>query len=328
MQKLLSILLAVFLLVVCVPEVGAFWVWTPESGKWLNPKYVVKDTPEEQFKWALELYDSGDYERTIKEFEQLIDNFPLSKLCAESRYYIGLAYEAMGKHYYAFLAYQQIIDDYPQSERIDEIIEREYKIANLFYRGEKASILGKSIPLVSSKDKALEVFQKIIENSPYGKYGDLSQYRIAIYYKDTARYNEAIKEFYKIIDNYPKSELVDDARYEIALCRGKQAAACDYKEEIIDKAIEEFENFLKDYPQSNITDDAKDKLFALKEKKAEGIFSIAKFYELQGAIDSALIYYQEIKVFFPDTSWVSKASERISNIKKGQEKRSPELVEE
>ena len=327
MQRLLSIFLTVFLLVVYAPEVRAFWIWTPESGKWLDPKNATRDTVEEQFEWALEFYDSGDYERAITEFEHVIKDFPLSDLAAESQYYIGLSYEAVKKYYYAYLAYQKVIDRHPRSKRVEEIIGREYKVANLFYQEEKAKILGKPILLVSSKDKALEIFQKIIENAPYGEYGDLSQYRIGIYYKDTAGYPKAIEEFNKLIDNYPKSELVDDARYEIAVCCGKQAVACDYKEEATDKAIKEFEDFLNDYPETNMADKAKAKLLLLKEKKAEGIFQIARFYEIQGTLDGALMYYQEIRDSFPATSWAPKAVKKILSIEKEQRKRSPEPVE-
>jgi outer membrane assembly lipoprotein YfiO len=320
MQKLLFIFLAVFLLLTYVPEVRAFWIWNPESGKWLNPKYVVKDTPQEQFEWALGFYNSQDYEQAIKEFEQLIDNFPFSDLTAEAQYYVGLAYEATGKHYYAYLAYQKVIDEYPHSKRIEEIIEREYKIADFFYEQEKAKILGKAIPLVSTKDKSLEIFQKILENAPYGEYGDSSQYRVAIYYKDNGRYPEAITEFNKLIDDYPRSELVDDARYEIGVCRDKEAVQCDYKQGAIDKAIREFEGFLRDYPQSDMADKAREKLSELKEKKAGKIFSIARFYEQQDSLDSALIYYEEIRDSFAGTSWAPKALERIIVIEKEQEK--------
>ena len=32
---------------------SAFWVWTPETNKWVNPKFAVKDTPREQLEYAL-----------------------------------------------------------------------------------------------------------------------------------------------------------------------------------------------------------------------------------------------------------------------------------
>jgi len=31
----------------------AFWVWTPETNKWVNPKYSVKGTPQEQLEVGL-----------------------------------------------------------------------------------------------------------------------------------------------------------------------------------------------------------------------------------------------------------------------------------
>ena len=34
----------------------AFWMWTPETNKWINPKYAVKDTPQEQLQVGTDLY--------------------------------------------------------------------------------------------------------------------------------------------------------------------------------------------------------------------------------------------------------------------------------
>jgi len=49
-----------------------YWVWTPESGKWENPKYAAKDTPEEQFKYAMSFYKTGNLSLSLKEFKKLI----------------------------------------------------------------------------------------------------------------------------------------------------------------------------------------------------------------------------------------------------------------
>ena len=55
-----------------------YWVWTPKTGKWVNPKYAVKDTPKEQMEWAMWFYESGEYKRAISELEKLIENYPNS----------------------------------------------------------------------------------------------------------------------------------------------------------------------------------------------------------------------------------------------------------
>ena len=54
----------------------AFWVWTPETNKWVNPKYSVKDTPSEQLQFALTFYQSKEYKEAIQELRKLIDHYP------------------------------------------------------------------------------------------------------------------------------------------------------------------------------------------------------------------------------------------------------------
>jgi len=294
----------------------AFWVWTPETGKFVNPKYAAKETAEEQFQWALEFYEGKDYSRAIKEWEKLIKHFPLSELASEARYHIGMTYQEMGKHYDAYLAYQKVLDQYPQTKRVNEIIEKEYQIANLFYTAKKAKLLG--ISLHSGKERAIEIFRKVIENAPYGEYADLAQYKVGLYYWESGQYEEAIGEFGKIVDDYPKSKLLDDARFQIALCFFKLYLRTEYDQEALDKAIKELENFIEDFPEElNMVEEAYKLLSQLSEKKAEHAFKIAQFYERQGSIESAVIYYKEVKDKYGDTSWAAKALERIIALEKG-----------
>lgn len=294
----------------------AFWIWTPETGRFVNPKYAAKETAEEQFQWALEFYEEKDYSRAIKEWEKLIKHFPLSELAPEARYHIGLAYQAMGGHYDAYLAYQKVLDQCPQTKRVNEIIEKEYQIANLFYTAKGTELLG--ISLASKKERAVEIFRKVIENAPYGEYADIAQYKIGLYYWESGRYEEAIGEFRKIIDDYPKSELLDDARFQIALCFFKLYLRTEYDQEAIDKAIKELENFIEDFPEElRMVEEAHKILAQLNEKKAEHAFKIAQFYERQGSIESAVIYYKEVRDKYGGTSWAAKALERIIALEKG-----------
>ncbi|GAG71291.1 unnamed protein product [marine sediment metagenome] len=143
--------------------------------------------------------------------------------------------------------------------------------------------------------------------------------KIKFFLNETSVDIKKIDEFNKLIDNYPQSKLIVGARYEIAICLFETAAQRDYKQTDINKAIREFQDFLIDYPEDKLTAEAVKKLSELKQKKAEGIFSIAQFYEKQGDLDSALIYYKEIRDSLGGTSWVIKAVERILVIDKGRE---------
>ena len=111
----------------------AYWVWTPESGKWENPKYAAKDTPEEQLTYSQDAYKQGNFKLALKEFKKLIKYYPLSKEAPTAQYYIGRIMQDTGKYYDAFKALQKVIDLYPYTELVDDVIEREYRIGELFF---------------------------------------------------------------------------------------------------------------------------------------------------------------------------------------------------
>ncbi|MBI4972782.1 MAG: hypothetical protein HZC16_03075, partial [Candidatus Omnitrophica bacterium] len=58
----------IFIFSLCLSPAYSYWVWTPKSGKWVNPKTAVKPTPKEQFNFAKELYDIKKYDDARREF--------------------------------------------------------------------------------------------------------------------------------------------------------------------------------------------------------------------------------------------------------------------
>ncbi|UCB56802.1 MAG: outer membrane protein assembly factor BamD [Candidatus Omnitrophota bacterium] len=297
---------------------SAYWIWTPQTGKFINPKYAVKETPQKQFDWAMTFFEAEDYKKAIAEFEKLIKHYPLSKLAASSQFHLAWAQENTGDYYKAFKSYQLVIDKYPYSERVDEIIERQYRIGNLFYSGQKAKLLG--VPILPAKKQAIEIFSAVVENAPYGKYAPYAQYKLGECYMEIEDYINAALAFKKIIESYPKSPLVDDAKYQIAMCAANSTSGPEYNEEDTDKAIKEFKDFVRRYPDSQMEKEAHQLIDKLEDQKAQNQFNIARFYEKQKNLDSAIIYYEEILDKYPQSEWAVKALERVQIIRKEMEK--------
>lgn len=297
------------------PGAYAFWLWTPQTGKWVNPKYAAKDTPEEQFEFAKGFYEAGEHKKAIDEFNKLIKRYPQSKSAPEAQYYIGRSWENLEEYYRAFLAYQEVIDKYPTSDRVTEIAEYQYRIGNLFYGGTKRKLIG--MALLPAFDKALEIYRKVAENAPYGEYGSLAQYKVGTVLMKMRKFQDARKEFEKFLNEYPESELADDAIYQIALCSFESSLDSDYDQQSTDKALEELEDLMSKHPNAEISDEAREVINKLKEKKAEKAYCIAQFYERQGSMESAEIYYNEVVDDYQETSWAAKALERLQIIKKG-----------
>ena len=290
-----------------------YWIWTPKTGKWVNPKTAVKPNPKEQFELAKSFYDEKKYEDAKREFRKLLRQYPKSFEASESQYYLGLIEEAQGNLYGAYEAYQKVIDKYPFSERIQEIIEREYKIGEAFMAGEKRKAIGITLPV---ENPAIEIFSKVIENSTYGPLAPKAQYKLGLVLKGLMRYYEAEEAFNKVITNYPNSEWVEAAKFQIASCRAAVSRGPDYDQGAAKEAKEKFEDFVKEHPDAVLSREAEKNINQLKEKEAEANFSIARFYEKQRAYEAAKVYYNEIINNYPDSVWAVKALERLQIMEK------------
>lgn len=310
MKKIWIIILLVFLTVPGTAQ--AYWVWSPDLGKWMNPKKAAKDTPEEQFAWAMGFYNDKNWDRAIEEFDKLPVVFPNSKLAAEGVYHAGLSWEEKQDLAKAADSYQKLIDRYPYSDRIKDAVKREFEIANQFASGTKIKVIG--VPVLPGAEKALELYRHIVKNAPFGSYGAEAQFRIGELYKAMAEYEEAQKAYQAVVDEYPQSELVNKARYQIAYCSMLSSKKLTYNEDAAEKAMEEFEEFKKQFPKDQYALEADESIKVLRREKAAADFETASFYEKQKKLASAKVYYQEIVNRYPETPAAERAKERLTRI--------------
>jgi outer membrane protein assembly factor BamD len=296
----------------------AYWIWTPATKKFINPKYAVKDSPKEQYEWAMTFYDSKDYERAAFEFEKLTKHYEYSEYAPKAQYYVGLSYERMGKYYTAFQNYQKAVENFPHIENIDEIIEREYNIANLYAAKDNPKVLGTDI--MTSTDRAVEIYRKVVDNAPFGQLADKALFNMGNALKKADRYDEAVEAFQRIVDDYKESELVSKAQYEAAYCAYRSSLKPAYASEPTEKAIKAFEDFSKETTDKQLTEEADATLRRLKDKAAEKLVMTAEFYERIGQHQSAVVYYKEVLEKYPQGAFAEKAAGKIEELEKKIEK--------
>lgn len=312
MKRRICIFFFLFTFFVLTPAYP-YWIWTPKTRKWVNPKTMVKTTPKEQFEFARSYYNLKNYDQAQREFKKLLKTYPKSYEAAESQYYLGLINEARQDLYAAFQEYQKVIDKYPFSERIPEIIEHQYKIGEAFMSGEKRKGLGITLPV---ENPAIEIFAKVVENSSYGPLAPAAEYKLGLVLKGLLRYYEAEEAFSKVISNYPDSEWAAAAQYQLASCRAAVSRGPAYDQAASEEAKEKFEVFLSQHPEASLSKEAEKNIEQLKNKEAEANYYIACFYEKQKNFSSARIYYQDILENAPDTVWAVKANQRLQALEK------------
>ncbi|MDD5610798.1 MAG: outer membrane protein assembly factor BamD [Candidatus Omnitrophica bacterium] len=305
--------LILFLLITFAPVEKAFsyWIWTPSTGKWVNPKYAPKSTPKEQLEYSLSFYKEKKYSDAERELKSLLKYYPKAAEAAEAQYYLGIVYEAEDKDYEAYQAYQKVVDKYPFSERIQEINEREFKIAEKFMSGEKRKFAGMPLPV---DNPSIEIFSKIVSNSQYGPLAPVAQYKLGLVLMGLARYSEADEAFEKVISNYPTSEWAEAAKYQLAATQAKQSQGPEYDQVSMQEAKNKFEQFVKEHPDASLSKEAEKNISELKNKEAEANYNIAVFYEKQKAYAAAKDYCQLVVDNYSETPWAKQAEAKIKEI--------------
>jgi outer membrane protein assembly factor BamD len=300
-----------FVLILCFASPSfAFWIWTPKDKKWTNPEWSAKNSPQEQYKFAKEILDAGDYKTAYTEFKKLLSHFPESFEAADSQFYMGECLENMGKLYDAYLSYQKVVDKYPFNEKMNEVLERELKIADKIAE-EELKVLGLAIPQYYH---AITIYKKIIDNYPYGEFAPISQYKIGLILKSAGSFDEAKSEFEKVLTNYPESEWAEAARFQIAQTASIASLDPDYDQALTKEAKTRYEEFLVKHPDAEITQDAEAQIQELTDRGAEKDYNTGQFYEKQKSYSSAIIYYKDVIKKYPGSVWAQRSKERIQSL--------------
>jgi outer membrane protein assembly factor BamD len=288
--------------------------WTYEAvggvGKW------KRETAKEQMEVAQVAYDHHDYTLARKAATRLIRTWPLSDYAPNSQYLLGLCYEAKHDDERAFKAYQQVFDKYPRSDKLEDVLQRQYQIGLRFLGGERFKLFG-LIPFFPDMDKTAGMFEKIVASGPYSAVGPSAQLKIGAARERQKNYPEAVTAYERAADRYHDLPVIAaDALYRAGFSYSKQAQTAGYDQGTAGQAIATFTDFITLFPNDQRVNEAKRIISQLKEEQSRGNYMIATFYEGQKRWNGALIYYNEVLVQGPNSRYASVARERIDQIKK------------
>ncbi len=303
-----------FLLALCLfaTPSQAYWVWSPEAGKFVNPEEGMQDTAEEQYEYAMKFYRDKDYDKAEEQLKSVLKKFRGAKIAPEAQYRLGVIYEEKNDYLKAFETYKVVIESYPQSQRAEEVIEREFKIGNVFLSGKKAKIMG--LEILPSLSKAADVFEHIVKNAPYSAYGDQASFRLGLTRKKQGQFDKAVEAFQSVIDNYPKSELIQEARFQLADTAFQRSNYSGRDERALDTAGDYVDRYLARHPESEETEKAAKLRGEIDEKNAEKNFRIGLYYEKTKYVSSAIIYYRDVAKRYPSTQWGQKSQEKLKSL--------------
>ncbi|MFZ1072893.1 MAG: tetratricopeptide repeat protein [Verrucomicrobiia bacterium] len=292
-----------------VPGEGWYYESYGENAKWQRSR--AKD----QMDVAEQAFKTANYTIALRAAHRVVRVWPLSDYAPQAEYLIGRCLEATGRDEAAFDAYQNIIQKYPKSAEYEEVVWRQYEIANRFLHGEWFKLWG-YIPFYTSMDQTAKMFSKIVDNGPYSDVAPHAQLRIGAAQEKGKDYSEAVKSYETAADRYHDQPVIAaDALYREGIAYQKQAATAEYDQSTAGKAIAAYTDFITLFPDDRRVPRLQRAIAGLKAEQVHGNFEIAQFYEKSRKWAGAVVYYNEVLQLDPNSRFAAEARQRIELLK-------------
>ncbi|MFQ5752234.1 MAG: tetratricopeptide repeat protein, partial [bacterium] len=156
----------------------------------------IQEIPEEPVK---------DFRRPLSLYQQIIDEFPHSKLIDDAIYNKGYLLEESGKSATAYQAFKELVDTFPESPYVPDALMR---MAEYYFN-----------PPVNNLEKAIELYKIVLNYQESSKY-DAALYRLGWAYYRLSDYPQAISYFTILADDIDRFEQLDpNANYHFPAVR-------------------------------------------------------------------------------------------------------------
>jgi outer membrane protein assembly factor BamD (BamD/ComL family) len=289
---------------------GEGWIYEPVGGEGKWQRTRAKD----QLIVAQDAFDRMDYSLALRAARRTVRVWPLSDFAPQAQYLVGRCYEERGFSERAFKEYQKLLENYPKAINYDDVLKRQYEIANGFLAGEWFRLWG-YIPFFPSMEKTSGLYQKIVKNGPYSEIAPQAQLKIGEAREKQSNYPEAVKAYERAADRYnDRAQVAAEALFRQSLAYHKQAQRAEYDQNTAAQAIATFTDFMTLFPNDARVSEAQRIIAELRTEQARGNFEIARYYEKEGRPGSARIYYNEVVGLLlddPNSTYAIQARERL-----------------
>ncbi len=319
-RRFLYSTLILALLFLVAGRAGAELVWTPQSG-WKIEGGALAGASSSEGQSALEAMnkaraaeEKGSKGRAITYYKKVTKKYPNSVYAGEAQYRLGNLRLDRKQYTKAFEAYQIVATHYPNTNRFDEIIGKQYHIASTLLDGGRGRIL-RIFPGFTNREKALGYMETILFEAPYSDYAPLALMSVANGYKYFKNIEGGIDALDRMINTYPQSVLAPEAYLKIGQAHSALVEGPHYDQGSTRDAITYYEDFMILFPGDNNVIQAEKGLTDMKLVLADSKIKIADFYFYKrNNYKAARVFYNEAITIYPNSSAASLAKERLAKV--------------
>lgn len=207
---------------------------------------TTKFTPEEHFNYAMKLYNEGDYQPALQEFQNFVLQFSGSAFSDDAQYYLAMTYYQRKQYLLAAYEFSKLIKNISASPFVPDA---QFMLAECYYQLSPAYQLDQSYT-----KKAIEEFQAFIDFFPSNKKVEEAEkkikemndklaekeYRSAVIYEKMSYEIAAMKYYNYVVDTYHDTQYAPMALYN--------KIKIEVKKNLNNEALSDIGLFLSRYP--------------------------------------------------------------------------------
>ena len=251
---------------------------------------------------ASQLHNEGRSGRAQGVYKQIVKQYPFTSSAAEASYQNAI----LLRHDDAdledcFEAFQSFIDNYRQSPRFADAVQKQFQIAEEAKGGKKQRgfLL---MPLKMQTSDILAFYEQIISNATIGKYAALSQFSIPEIHQDMREKDKAIAAYQKVVDNYPSTSQAAEAQFRIGSISNVAAQRSEDASNLT-TTRDALRTYMTANPSGERKQEVEQILRQVNTAEANQSLTIAKFYKRTGKTQAAAMYLNEaLKFGSPEVS--------------------------
>lgn len=313
----LSFLAALAVLLLVPARLTADLVWTPEGG-WKVQGGALASNGGTEGRNALDAMnkaraaeEAGNGSTALKHYKVVTVKFPNSIYAAEALYRIGLIQEKQRLYHKAFVTFQEMVSRYPNSEKFNQVIGEQYRIASALFEGKRAKSVT-WLPGFRNRDSAVGYFETIVQTAPYSDYAPLALMNAARGYKKMNEPEAAIDALDRMINTYPRNALTPDAYLKIAQTHAALVDGPAYDQSSTKEAITYYEDYMILFPGDAGMAAAEKGLDKMKTILASSKLTMADYYfKHRKNYKAAKVFYNEAITVYPDSAVAKEARTKL-----------------
>lgn len=226
---------------------------------------TTKFTPEEHFNYAMKLYNGGDYEPALQEFQNFVLQYSGSAFNDDAQYYLAMTYVQRKQYLLAAYEFSKLIKNISASPFVPDA---QFMLAECYYKLSPPYQLDQAYT-----KKAIEEFQAFIDFFPSNKKVEEAdrkikemneklaekEYQSAVIYEKMQYENAAMKYYAMVVDTYHDTQYAPMALYN--------KIKIEVKKKLNNDALADISLFLNRYPNDTNAKELQGIEVALSDKK-------------------------------------------------------------